>query len=120
MGLRQLWADLRSDDDDLAARDLREASSRHGGRSVADAADRELITAAGTLRSVTLRPRATAPALTAELYDGSRTVCLVWLGRRRIRGIDPGAYLRATGRLCHPKGVPTIFNPAYEIVPGRD
>ena len=50
----------------------------------------------GTLRSVTLRPRAGVPALVAELYDGSGTVQVVWLGRRQIAGHpgrspDPGA-----------------------------
>ena len=45
---------------------------------------------AGTLRTVTLRPRAGVPALVAELYDGSGTINLVWLGRRQIPGIEPG------------------------------
>ena len=58
--------------------------------------------------------------LVAEVYDGSAAVQLVWLGRRKIRGIDPGAYLKATGLLCRPGGVPTIYNPAYELVPRHE
>jgi len=31
----------------------------------------------------------------------------------------PGTYLRATGRVTYYRGTPTVFNPAYEIVPPR-
>ena len=53
----------------------------------------------GTLRTVTLRPRGGVPALEAELYDGSGTIVLVWLGRRRITGIEPGRSIQVIGRL---------------------
>ena len=39
---------------------------------------------------MTLRPRADVPALVVEIYDGSRPLHLVWLGRREIAGIQPG------------------------------
>ena len=42
---------------------------------------------------------------------------LVWLGRREIAGIAPGVQLRASGRVSYYRGIPTIFNPFYEIVP---
>ena len=41
----------------------------------------------------------------------------MWLGRREILGIHTGVQLRATGRVSYYRGVPTIFNPFYEIVP---
>ena len=68
---------------------------------------------------MTLRPRVNVPALVVDLYDGSRTINLIWLGRRTIGGIEPGTYLRATGRVTFTRGIATIFNPAYEIVPSR-
>ena len=112
--------DLLRDDEEVEAHELRERSSSSGGKALADAHDREVITAVGTLTSVTLRPRESVPALVADLYDGSQTISLIWLGRRRIRGINPGVTVRATGRVCHPGGVATIFNPAYELVPSRE
>ena len=42
------------------------------------------------MHTVTLQPRAGVPALEAELYDGSDVLTLIWLGRRRITGIDCG------------------------------
>ncbi|MEN3121625.1 MULTISPECIES: OB-fold nucleic acid binding domain-containing protein [Janibacter] len=113
--LRRL-VDLTRSDDDLAAGELREAAHAHGCRPITDETDREVVTVAGTITAVTLRPRATVPALVADLYDGSHTVQLVWLGRRSIRGIDPGAYLKASGLICRPEGEPTIYNPAYELL----
>jgi hypothetical protein len=42
-------------------------------------------------------------------------VTLIWLGRRRIRGIEPGRSLVARGRLTRQDGRPTIYNPSYEL-----
>ena len=79
--------------------------------------DRERVTVSGTLRTVTLRPRAGVPALEAELYDGSGTVSLVWLGRRRVPGIEPGRVIVADGRITYHQGGPVIYNPRYELRP---
>ncbi len=96
------------------------ATTKSSGASpIGELADRQLATVAGVVRAVTLRPRSATPALLVELYDGSDALSLIWLGRRQIRGIEPGAQLRATGRVCLVEGVPTIFNPAYELVPRR-
>ena len=66
---------------------------------------------------MTLPPRRSVPALVAEVWDGKGSVNLVWIGRRTIAGIEPGVFLRARGRVATVHGAPTIFNPAYEIVP---
>ena len=72
---------------------------------------------AGTLRAVTLRPRAGVPTLEAELYDGTGSTTLIWLGRRRIGGIECGRSLVARGRLTEHEGRLTIYNAAYELRP---
>lgn len=109
--------DLARSDDDVAAGELREAASAHGCVPITDETDREVVTVAGTVTAVTLRPRATVPALVAEVFDGSHTVQVVWLGRRSIHGIDPGAYVKVTGLICRANGAYTIYNPAYELSP---
>jgi RecG-like helicase len=77
----------------------------------------ETVTVRGMVRSMTLRPRSNVPALEIELYDGSGSVNVVWLGRRRIPGIDPGRSMVVTGRLTCNTESPTIFNPRYELKP---
>lgn len=71
----------------------------------------------GTLRTVTLRPRAGAPALQAELFDGSAVLDMVWLGRHTIAGVEPGRRLIASGRVAMNRGRPVLFNPKYELRP---
>ena len=84
---------------------------------IARAADREQAVVTGTLRAVTVRPRGSSPALQADLWDGSGSISLVWLGRREIPGIEPGRHLEARGRIAQHRGVRTIFNPVYELRP---
>jgi len=71
----------------------------------------------GRLRSVVYTPSETVPTLEAELFDGSDTVELVWLGRRRITGIEPGRRIVARGRVGVHDGHKAIYNPWYELLP---
>ena len=69
------------------------------------------------LRTVTIQPRGQSPSLQAELWDGSGSIELVWIGRRRIPGIEPGRTLRAEGRITKRDGHRVMFNPKYELRP---
>jgi hypothetical protein len=99
------------------AAELQKGCVELGAVAVMDLPDRERVRVAGTLRTVTLRPRAGVPALVADLYDGSGSISLVWLGRRQIPGIEPGRALVATGRVTRDNDQLVIFNPRYELRP---
>src|SRR5690606_4724927 len=86
-----------------------------GCTPVSEVRPRELVRVSGVLRSVTVRPREGVRALAAELFDGSGSLTLVFLGRRDVPGIEAGRRLRAEGRVAVLEGVPTIFNPRYEL-----
>ncbi|MFW6205393.1 MAG: OB-fold nucleic acid binding domain-containing protein [Actinomycetota bacterium] len=88
-----------------------------GCTPVSEISDRERARVRGTLQTVTLQPRAGMPALEAELYDGSGVVTLVWLGRRRITGIDCGRRLVASGRVASVEGRRLMYNPQYRLLP---
>lgn len=100
---------------DLHAQELRSDSVKAGCSPIADAADREYVELQGSLRTVTLRPRGGVPALEAELYDGSGVLTLVWLGRRRIAGIEPGRSIRVEGRIGNQDATRVMYNPRYEL-----
>jgi hypothetical protein len=117
--LSRVTARLARTETELEARDLQENTWRLGVTPIVDLVDRAEASVCGAVRSVTLRPRVNVPALVVEIYDGSKTLNLIWLGRRRIGGIAPGTYLTAHGRVTFRHGIPTIFNPAYEIRPDR-
>jgi hypothetical protein len=105
------WASGTADE----ARSLKSESSRAGCCPIEEAPDRERVELQGSLRTVTLRPRGGVPALEAELYDGTGTITIVWLGRRRIAGIAPGRTIRVQGRIAPHEGHRVLFNPRYEL-----
>jgi hypothetical protein len=117
--ISRVTARLAQTESDLEARDLQDDTGRLGGTRIVDLVDRSEASVCGAVRSVTLRPRVNVPALVVEIYDGSKTLNLIWLGRRRIGGVVPGTYLSVRGRVTFQHGIPTIFNPAYEIRPDR-
>jgi RecG-like helicase len=70
----------------------------------------------GRLRSVVYTPSETVPTLEAKLFDGTDTLDLVWLGQRRIAGIEPGRRVVARGRIGVHNGRLAMYNPYYELL----
>jgi ferric-dicitrate binding protein FerR (iron transport regulator) len=107
------WADSS----EAHQRELRQSHATDEALAIADAPEREHVVVNGVLRTVTLRPRGGVPALEAELDDGSGVITVVWLGRRRITGVDPGRSVTVAGCIGRQGGVPIMFNPRYELRP---
>jgi hypothetical protein len=105
------WASSGSDE----ARELRDSSVKAGCQPIAGVADRDRVLVRGVLRTVTLRPRGGVPALEAELYDGTSVLTVIWLGRRRIAGIEPGRAIEVEGRIGRQQHARVMFNPRYEL-----
>jgi amino acid transporter len=84
---------------------------------IADSEDRQVVDVAGVLRAVTLRPHGTSQVMEADLWDGTGSVSLIWLGRREIAGIQPGRRIVVHGRLTCIRGERAIYNPSYELRP---
>lgn len=88
--------------------------------------ERGQVAGEGVVRSLTYVPADEAPRLTAVVEDESArpgqgpALCLVWLGRRTVSGVNAGTRLRFSGMLAHFHGVPTIYNPHYEILAQED
>lgn len=90
----------------------------------------------GVIDAITILPATAAPTYTAILSDimlndrdASRVdplrtdqklqnhrLRLVWLGRRRVPGIGAGVGLRVEGMVSLHEGLPTMYNPRYEII----
>lgn len=106
---------LVADDADLDAEELQSDVEQVGATSVSRCCRGEEVTITGRLKSVIFKPRETVPTLEAELFDGSGTVTLIWMGRRQITGIEPGRAIVARGRLAEKDGSRLLFNPWYEL-----
>ncbi len=116
-GWRAAIARFLASRSEVEAAEERTEVRRTGTVPVADLADRTRVQVSGVLRSVTLRPGSQVPALEADLFDGSGVLRIVWLGRRRIRGIGPGRRLRAAGLVSLTADGPVMYNPRYELSP---
>lgn len=108
---------LTSPEHVLEAEKRQELAVENGGTPVGRCTDRAQVCVIGMLRTVTIQPRGGSPSLQAELWDGSGTVDVVWIGRRRIAGIEPGRVIRAEGRITQRDGRRVMFNPRYELRP---
>ena len=109
---------LTADDRVVDAQELRSEAAIAGCSAVSACRKGEVVTVTGRIKSVVYTPRETVPTLEAELFDGSGSVTLVWLGRRRIPGIEPGRRLTARGRFAAFEGRQVIYNPWYELSAG--
>lgn len=112
---RRLVRRLTSDVADLDADDLSERSQASGAQRACDCRCGQEAVVFGRLRSVDMSPKNSAPTLEAELFDGTEGVTLVWLGRRRITGIEPGRTVKARGRIAVRDGCKVLYNPYYEL-----
>jgi len=107
-----------------------EGEPRHhaGALPISQLPDKGRVTCQGRVESVTFLPADQAAAFSAMVSDaepgrlaaraGGRRgrLRVVWLGRRRVPGIEAGAEIRLEGMLSMNNGLPTMFNPRYEIL----
>jgi hypothetical protein len=112
---RRMLRKLTSDVEVLDADDLSEDSENAGAQPAAECACGQEFTVFGRLRSVEFCPQDAEASLEAELFDGTEGVTLIWLGRRRIAGIEPGRTMRVRGRLAVRDGRKVLYNPFYEL-----
>jgi RecG-like helicase len=114
--LRRRLHKLTADESELEAQQLQRQVEVVGAEKVSNCRERDSVCIAGTIRSVTLKSLAGAPSLEADVYDGSGSVVAVFLGRRRIPGIEAGRSIVLHGRLTSQDHRNTIFNPRYELI----
>ena len=114
--LRRLARRLTEDPELRDVEQLSDEAVNTGAQRVIDCQRGQEVTMVGTLRSVEANAKGCAGGVRAELFDGTDAVTLVWLGQRRIPGIESGRTLRVHGRLGKlENGMKALYNPHYEI-----
>jgi RecG-like helicase len=114
--LRRLTRRLTDDPEQQDVEQLSEEAASTGAQKAVDCQRGQEVTMVGTLRSVEANAKGCAGGIKAELFDGTEAVMLVWLGQRRIPGIESGRTLRVHGRVGKlENGTKAIYNPHYEI-----
>ena len=114
--LRRLTRRLTDDPEQRDVEELSDEAANTGAQKAINCQRGQEVTMVGTLRTVECNGKGCAGGVKAELFDGTDSVTLVWLGQRRIAGIESGLTLRVHGRLGQlDNGTKAIYNPLYEI-----
>ncbi|MBF6212765.1 OB-fold nucleic acid binding domain-containing protein [Nocardia puris] len=112
---RRLGRRLTEDIDQLDAEELAETAEASGARPVSECRRGDEATMLGRLRSVEACSKSAGASVQAEFFDGTDAITLVWIGRRRIPGIEPGRRILVRGRIGDRDGRKVMFNPYYEL-----
>ncbi|HEY4377596.1 MAG TPA: OB-fold nucleic acid binding domain-containing protein [Acidimicrobiales bacterium] len=78
---------------------------------------RQRAQVSGRVRSVRVRPWGEVMTLELVLVDATGGVTVVFPGRRRIPGIEPGATLTVEGMVGSRDNRLTVLNPHYDLRP---
>lgn len=114
--LRRVLRRMSASNEDLEDEALRQRSIDSGASTIADAELRTRVHLQGRIEVLTLNPNGTNRWLEAELSDGTGTVHLIWMGRRRIPGLRAGRRLAVEGLISSADGRRVIYNPRYQLL----
>jgi hypothetical protein len=78
---------------------------------------RQRVRVAGEVSRLRVVPRAGSPSLEVTLDDGTGRALVVFTGRRRILGIDPGRGIVVEGTAREQHDKPVLMNPSYTLLP---
>mgnify|MGYP001334088352 CR=1 FL=1 len=84
--------------------------------TIGEVRPREAAKVAGRVVAVRIEPKDAAPQFTAQIDDGTGRIDAVFMGRRAVPGIEPGAHVSVEGTVCASQSLPRIFNPRYELL----
>ncbi len=91
-----------------------------GTQPIAQVELRHRVKVAGRVKSVRVQPRGGTSNLECVLSDGTGGILLVFQGRPRIPGLEPGARLVAEGMAGAWGRRTAILNPDYELIAGAE
>ncbi|HET6950250.1 MAG TPA: hypothetical protein VFI47_07740 [Acidimicrobiales bacterium] len=105
----------------LPAPAMGDAAAREPDRFVApppthcivDAPPRSQAVLRGLVVQVALATWVGGPVLEVTIHDGTGGICLAFLGRRRIDGVEPGRLLTAAGTIGCRAGRPIVLDPYH-------
>jgi hypothetical protein len=84
---------------------------------VSEAPLREPCRIVGEVQGLRVVPRAGSPSLEVTVSDGTGRAVAVFLGRKRLAGLDPGRGVVLEGVARKEGGRTILLNPAYTLLP---
>jgi hypothetical protein len=90
-------------------------TTRQAWTPIGEVKARAVETTGGRIAYIEVSPRDEPARLTMRVVDPSGAIDCIFLGRRLIAGLEPGATVGVEGRIAPGDDVPVIFNPRYEL-----
>ena len=91
-----------------------------GAIPIAEVSYRQRARVAGRVRAMRVQPWSGVATLECTLVDRTGGLLVVFLGRKHVAGIAPGARIVVEGMVGDHNGRLAILNPRYRIIAGAD
>lgn len=117
MGFRDLKRRLTASVDELDKVRLQDRYEGLDLTPIGEAPMRTPVRIGGEVQALQVVPRAGSPSLEVTINDGSGRAVAVFIGRRRIAGLDPGRGILLEGVGRHERHRTVLINPAYTLLP---
>lgn len=111
-----LRARLGRSTEDLHAEALQRRFTTWGATPIRDAPARGVSSVSGEVAALQVVPRAGAPSFEVTLDDGTGRAVMVFTGRSRVAGLDPGRSVAVSGMARRERGRLLFLNPAYTLL----
>lgn len=102
--------------EDLHADALQRRFTAWGATPISDAPARGTSSVYGEVTALQVVPRAGAPSFEVTLDDGTGRAVMVFTGRSRVAGLDPGRAVAVSGMARRERGRLLFVNPAYTLL----
>jgi amino acid transporter len=102
----------------LLPADQRLAERAAGAQSIDDAEWRQRTKIAGRIKSVRVQTGTGASNLECTIADGTGSILLIFQGRPKVPGVEPGARMVVEGMVGSWHHQLAILNPDYELIAG--
>jgi len=83
---------------------------------IVDVRPRDHACVEGRIVAIRVEPHDAPPQFAAQVDDGTGRIDVIFMGRRAVPGIEPGAHVVVEGTVCAAQALPRIFNPAYQLL----
>jgi len=100
----------------MAPAEIESTPRADGVMPIADVKWKQRVTIEGRIKVVQVGTTA-GKSLEAQVFDSTGGMRLLFFGRTRIPGIEPGSVVKVTGTVGEYKGHLALANPRYELLP---
>jgi hypothetical protein len=94
------------------------SSATGGATAIGDVHWRDRVRVRGTVRTLRVQPwEGGVATLECTLVDGTGGLVVIFMGRRRIGGVELGRCMEVEGMVIENRGQLAIMNPEYTLLP---